>query len=256
MTIVSVCSDLHLNWGDCILPGGDILLIAGDLTEKPLESYVRFFDEELRKYCLVLVVLGNHDLWGMYLNEAPQVWRDFLARHAPNAILLGNEWVEIDGVRFIGSALWATYGYGTANHYLIQKEMNDFRRIKKHGQRFLVGHLNELHLAAKTFLVEAVKTDDPCVLMTHHAPTYLALNRKRFPDSRFDDAYCANLHEFILDNPQIRMAFHGHSHYRYRNRIGETKVAANPRGYHGTPEALGFNPCELDWDLLTFEFLA
>ena len=271
MTTASGCSDLHIEWDDLYnLPGGDILLVAGDLliggelnpertdgeARRNRERYTRFVAEEFRKYWRVLVVLGNHDYWGCYLGEAPVIIRAFLAKYAPNAVLLDDEFTEIDGVRFIGSTLWATYGCGTANHYLLQKGMKDFARIKKHGARFLVGDLNAAHQRSVAFLQQALLTDKPCVVITHHAPTYLAINRKRFPDGNWDDAYASNQHELILNSPQVKVWLHGHVHYRYRKQIGETRIVANPRGYYGEERmSLGFDSTECDFRLDNFEFI-
>ena len=270
MTIVSGLSDLHLEWDDLYnLPGGDILLVAGDLliggelnpertdgeARRNRDRYTRFIAEEFRKYWRVLVVLGNHDYWGCYINEAPGIIRAFLARYAPNATLLHNDFVELDGVRFVGSTLWATYGQGTANHYLLQKGMKDFARIKKHGDRFLVGDIYKEHQAAISFLHRALSTDKPCVVMTHHAPSYIAINRKRFPYGNWDDAYASNQHNLILD-AKPRLWLHGHVHSRYRAAVGDTKIVANPRGYYGEERmSLGFDPTEADFRLNDFEFV-
>ena len=256
VTIVSVASDLHLEFEGCQLPGGDVLWLLGDTlvadylrevrndadARAQKKRYRRFFTEEAKKYDELYLIWGNHEHYHGVLTDTTELVRNFLAEFAPNARCMDNEYVEIDGVRFIASTLWATYGYGAANQMAIQDSMNDFKLINvpcesdKSGfktRKFRVEDANRLHQVALAFIKEAVKTESPCVLMTHHAPAYLACNRKRFPNGDMDDAYASNQTEFILDNPQIRMAFHGHSHYRYRANIGETKVAANPRGYYG-----------------------
>ena len=279
MTIVSVASDLHLEFGDLTLPGGGILIGPGDWlvasrldpfkndadSRSQRKRYKRFACEELSKYEYVLYTPGNHDFYGGVYEDTFKRLRDFFAEFAPNTRLLHNEHVEIDGVRFIASTLWATYGFGTANQMAIQDSMNDFKLIHvpcesdKSGfktRKFRVEDANRLHQEAIAFLKEAVNTEMPCIVMTHHAPTYLACNRKRFPDGRFDDAYASNLHGLIMDNPHVRMAFHGHSHYRYRANIGETKVAANPRGYYSYErESRSFDAEACDFSLETFEFL-
>jgi len=282
MTIVSVASDLHLEFSDIKLPGVDILLLCGDtlvasrLAENKSDAdsraerkrYRRFCAKELTKYQRVLAICGNHEFYHSgVIEEEPELIRDLFREFAPNTSLLENEYVEIDGVRFVGSTLWATYGYGTADHMTIQDGINDFATIRttrphdaltmwKGSRAFLVEDAYQLHQEALTFLKQAVKTDMPCVVFTHHAPTYLACNRKRFPDGSMDDAYASNQSEFILGSPNIKCFFHGHSHYRYRTTIGETKVASNPRGYYGRERsALGFNPCELDFLLEDFTYL-
>jgi len=279
MTIVSVASDLHLEFADCQLPGGDILLLCGDafvadyLRENRTDAdaraqkkrYRRFCAEELRKYSRVLYTLGNHDFYHGIMSDTPGLIRDLFSEFSPNTRLLDNQFEEIDGVRFVGSTLWATYGCGTANHMVIQEGSNDFNLIRvptdkgewgRSYRKFTVDDANQLHQETLVFLKEAVKTELPCVVMTHHAPTYLACNRKRFPDGSMDDAYASNQSEFILGNPNAKCVFHGHSHYRYRATIGETKVASNPRGYYGCESAaFDFDSREQDFQLEDFTYI-
>ena len=67
---VNVISDLHLEFDDLILPGGDVLILSGDICEaknvkkdqysedavqfkieqKRSDRYIRFFVEECAKY--------------------------------------------------------------------------------------------------------------------------------------------------------------------------------------------------------------
>ena len=230
------------------------------------KRYRRFCREELKKYERVLAIAGNHEFYGGVMPDDSELVTDLFSEFAPNASFLDNAGIEIDGVRFIASTLWATYGHGTANHMLIQDSMNDFQLIHvpcesdESGfktRKFCVADANRLHQEAIAFLKEAVQTELPRVVFTHHAPTYFACNRKRFPNGDMDDAYASNQSEFILSNPGIKCWFSGHSHYRYRTKIGETKVAANPRGYYGYErESMSFDARELDWCLETFEFVS
>ena len=43
--------------------------------------------------------------------------------------------------------------------------------------------------------------------------------------------YHSDLSEFILDNPQIKLWTHGHTHEDFDYMIGSTRVVCNPRGY-------------------------
>lgn len=280
MTTVSVVSDIHLEFGQCELPGGDILLLCGDTfvadylrearsdadARSQKKRYREFCAKELSKYWRVLAIGGNHEHYHGVLTDTSELVGDLFSEFAPNATWLDDQLVEIDGVRFIGSTLWATYGYGTANQLPIQDGLNDFRLIWVPDEgdstgfatrKFTVEDANRLHQEALVFLKEAVNTEMPCVVFTHHAPTYLACNRKRFPNGDMDDAYASNQSELILNHPNIKCFFSGHSHYRFRTKIGETKVASNPRGYYGHERAsLGFDSRECDFSLETFEFIA
>ena len=44
-------------------------------------------------------------------------------------------------------------------------------------------------------------------------------------------AYSSRLDQFILDNPQIKLWTHGHTHEEFDYMIGSTRVVCNPRGY-------------------------
>ena len=44
-------------------------------------------------------------------------------------------------------------------------------------------------------------------------------------------AYSSDLSEFILDNPEIKVAVHGHTHDRFNYLVGDTRILCNPRGY-------------------------
>ena len=289
MTVVSVVSDLHLEFSDTELPGGDILLLCGDIfVARHLEDtvslerkwrYERFCREELSKYEKVLKVAGNHTYYRSSIEKAPGLIRKLFTECAPHAQLLDNEWVEINGVRFIGSTLWAPCGYGTAYHMAIQDGLNDFSLIRTthpsiafkqddpeaaysfdgptDDRRFFVADAHRLHQEALGFLREAVQTELPCVILTHHAPTFFAKNSKRYPGQELDEAYFSNQHAFIESNPHIKLWGCGHSHYRFRAQIGEVKVTANPRGYYPNERmSHGFDPREADFDLATMEFVA
>ena len=45
--------------------------------------------------------------------------------------------------------------------------------------------------------------------------------------------YSSDLSEFILDNPQIKLWTHGHTHEDFDYMIGSTRIVCNPRGYDG-----------------------
>ena len=56
-------------------------------------------------------------------------------------------------------------------------------------------------------------------------------------------AYSSDLSEFILDNPEIKVWTHGHTHDNFDYMIGSTRIICNPRGYKGYEEqAEHFDP--------------
>lgn len=281
---ISIISDFHLEM--CIstpLPGGDLLLMAGDMFSahsvaphrtdadgrKVRSRSLTFCATQLSKYAKVFYVLGNHEhYFGTFETTAAELER-FLEPF-PNITLLDKEVAEVEGVRILGTTLWSRCGIGRpgAMDRRIGNAMNDFRLIKtthappdkmtldRKGQRvFQPVDANREHQSALTFLKRELKTggETPTILLTHHAPSFKSAHGHEYGSEYLDDAYCANLEKLITDHPNIRLAVHGHTHHREHYRIGRTLVKANARGYF--PEersSRGFDPSEGD---LEFEDL-
>jgi hypothetical protein len=87
---ISVMSDLHLEFAPLSdLPGGDVLILAGDIwlyrdmrperndagSRSRRKRYVKFCREELSKYRHVLIITGNHESYGDLYEEMDEVLR-------------------------------------------------------------------------------------------------------------------------------------------------------------------------------------
>lgn len=257
MKITSI-SDLHLEM--CIstdLPGGDLLLMAGDIfsafpflagkndadSRKVRKRTEIFCREQLSKYARVLYVKGNHEAYRATFEDVTPILRAALGDFAPNVQLLDDEAVEIDGIVFLGTTLWAKCGVGTAEEYRIANVMRDFSAIRvkaeagdaradRWGMRaFQPADAAEEHTKALAFLERAIPADKPAVLLTHHAPTFLSGHGVEMGSAYLDDAYCANLFDIFARHPNIKLAVHGHTHIPERYRVEQALVLSNPRGY-------------------------
>jgi hypothetical protein len=71
----------------------------------------------------------------------------------------------------------------------------------------------------------------PVVVVTHHSPSKLSTKPKYQHDTIMNGAYSSDLSDFILDNPQIKVWTHGHTHDFFDYMVGSTRVICNPRGY-------------------------
>ena len=282
----SVVSDLHLEFEDLELPGGDVLLLAGDcFIAEPLDKqktdaysrslrkrFARFAREELKKYPKVYYVLGNHDHYGGFFEETAQILREFLAEEAPRVKVLDNESEIYEGIVFTGSTLWANYGAGTYKGVEIGRSMNDCQLIRTrlplpspdgfdyipnalYGRKITVEDIAKQHDKAKRFLRKELKkaksNNLPVIVITHHAPSFLSKGEEyKHSDNGCDEAYYSNQHKMITGNPHIVALYQGHTHSPCLYRIGQTLIASNPRGYfpsEGT--ARGFDPRLEDFDL-------
>jgi len=101
MVKITVTSDLHGH-----LPqtkGGDILIVAGDLTayDYPMEYDVFFDWITSQKYENYLVIAGNHDVFLQKIGP-------FLSTSCPNFHYLKDSGIEISGIKFWGTphSLW------------------------------------------------------------------------------------------------------------------------------------------------------
>jgi hypothetical protein len=74
------------------------------------------------------------------------------------------------------------------------------------------------------------------VVVTHHAPSKASIKPRYQGDHLMNGGYSSDLSEFILDNPQIKVWTHGHTHDHFDYMIGSTRILCNPRGYAGYEE--------------------
>jgi hypothetical protein len=248
MVIISAVSDLHLEFADCKLAGGDFIVLAGDIwTASPMNKfmndatsrslrkrYERFCWDELSKYNFGVMVAGNHEYYGGRLEDVPDTIRRFLADHAPHIRFLDNDYVTVNGITFLGTTLWAPSGMDNpVTEIAIQKGMNDFKRIHNGTALFTPADAGFLFRRNMGWLARNLEkySRRNCVVVTHHSPTFLGVNDEH-ATSELIEAYCSNLHDLIEGNPQIKSWFFGHTHAVKDLRIGKTVVRSNPRGYH------------------------
>lgn len=260
---IQLISDCHLNWGPLVLPGGDVLVMAGDIFEasdyrkgiRPATSYYDQFTKELDKYQKVLYVFGNHEHYGGDYSKTAST----LGSHLPSHVtFLENSWVEIEGTRFWGATLWTDMGRGSP--LVIQAArggMNDFNCIKyKRKVTHPTGHsywtsefspqcTTEIHRESLLALQRSLQDPVPHFVITHHAPTHRSID-PRYSDSNLNYCYYSDLSNTILDNPHIQTWVHGHLHNSSDYYIGTTRVVCNPRGYYKHEhQATNYQPIQL-----------
>lgn len=266
---VNLISDIHLNFGDLTLPGGDVLVMAGDIIEAGklrqadndkrnvfiADRFRRFFTEEMPKYREVIYVCGNHEHYSNKYHDT----HDRIRRELPdNVRFLENEWVKIDDVYFWGATLWTDMNKGdplTVHH--LKSFMNDFAGSIKMGDKvkslygdYYTSKFNPEY--AKSLFHESVANlkkfledhpDDKVVVVTHHAPSDLSVNDYYKTEYLSNGGYRSNLEPFILNHPNIKVWCHGHMHDPVDYMIGTTRVVTNPRGYVGyETQANNFDP--------------
>lgn len=261
---INVISDLHLDFADLTLPGGDVLILSGDICEArrlkpdmynpdmvlfehedPLQRpdrYNRFLIEECSKYREVVMVMGNHEHYGYNYQKTYA----HIAENLPaNITLLENQTHTIDDVTFVGATLWTDMNKADPlTMWHVGRMMNDFKQITMFNEVKNVYHrltperVMEDHYKSRQFIQETVadKFDQKFVVVTHHAPSKISTKPQYQDDTLMNGAYSSELSDFILQNPQIKLWTHGHTHDVFDYMIGSTRIVCNPRGYHNYEE--------------------
>jgi Icc-related predicted phosphoesterase len=263
-------SDLHLEAQDFQhkLPGGDVLIIAGDLCHavaldpartdpysvKQRDRVLRLVEAATRTFAHVLVVAGNHEHYGSVFEDTGPLLR----KHLAGATVLDDECIEIDGVRFFGTTLWTDLeGRNEGVSVRIRRGMGEYffvktRRANDDGETASTKLLPAHTLAAHDRAVHALRglaalPERPTVIVSHHAPSLKGLNPLH-KGNGLDGAFASDLDDVIAGMKNTLFWVHGHTHIRKKYNVGRTTVLANCRGFDGKDlSARGFSPeCYFD----------
>lgn len=262
---IHLCSDLHLECGYQELPGGEVLILAGDIAESrsvlkhhhstkilqdtPDTKYAcsEFFKYECAKYDRVFYVMGNHEHYHGRIDKTYEELKSFLPK---NVRLLENECEEYKGILFLGGTLWTDCNRANPiSIHDVRFGMNDYRAIKMHNTSMDTYHrltpefTMNLHRKTVNYFRDCLSANSnkPAVVITHHGPTNLSINQKYHNDP-LNAAYVSDLSDLILDHENIQYWVHGHMHDRCDYMIGKTRVVTNPRGYVGYEDTSQFDP--------------
>lgn len=257
-----VLSDLHLEFAPLDLPGGDVLLLAGDIlvadclrperTDRTAELHRSdvhdFFTQATTKYNKVVYIAGNHEHYRGVLQNTHKIIRNFLHEHDFKVAFLDNSCFEIDDYVIFGSTLWTDFNNNDyAACEVAKRGMNDFQMISYEDEN-KKGSLSpydttELNQTARTAMSMALEffSHKKIIVMTHHLPDMASVDAK-YGNDPLNYAYAnTGLKTFIREHSQIKYWFHGHTHTSKDYFIDDCRVICNPRGY-----AKPYNPdvCE------------
>ena len=248
---------------DVLILSGDICVAAdfrksdslGIVSYGKSERYVDFFTRCASEFPSVIYVAGNHEHYHGDYAETFTILRNFLG-HIPNLHILDKEHVTLGDVTFIGGTLWTDMNAQdpvTLAH--IRVKMNDFRVIENSNEMvsYRTFDVNEEGTEIPKFRKRPAKftpedtvqdhkkmleyinvTSEPLgkyVVVGHHAPSKASTHPRYQTEVIVNGAYSSRLDQFILDNPQIKLWTHGHTHEEFDYMIGTTRVVCYPRGY-------------------------
>ena len=254
---IQLVSDLHLEFHKPQIlgfgpelritnAGADVLVLAGDIcTARDFESFISFFENCSKEFPHVIYIMGNHEHYkAKDFATTPNLIRAAL-KDLSNVHFLDNDCVTLDGIKFVGATLWTDLNKGcplTTN--ALQFGMNDFRLIKYRDERgnyfkFSPACSYMEHRRSVSFIydeTDGISHSGPCVVVTHHAPSYRSVHPKYANDTYMNGGYASDMETLIHINDHIKLWCHGHMHNNFDYMVGDTRVVCNPHGYPGERE--------------------
>ncbi|PWY88694.1 acyl-CoA dehydrogenase mitochondrial precursor [Aspergillus sclerotioniger CBS 115572] len=256
MARFQIVSDLHLENPVAydlfeISPKAPYLALLGDIGNVRDDGFLPFIEDQLRKFEVVFLVLGNHEPFHSSWPEVREKLRQFSddishkrAQHTqPGSPKLG-EFVLLDQTRYDLAPDVTVLGCTFHTKICEMQEervsfgLNDFYYIKD----WSVEDHRAVHEADRAWLndqVSEIAKSDPhhkIVIFSHHSPTVApSAVDPVHAKSPISSAFATDLTgEPCWEKPQVRLWAFGHTHYNCDftdNRTGK-RIVANQRGYY------------------------
>jgi predicted phosphodiesterase len=251
---------------DVLVLSGDIL-VANDLVQHDpfrimgnsrSNRYHDFMESCCEKFSHVIYVMGNHEhYYGDFAKTIPHV-KDMFG-HLKNLHVLDKEMFVLDDVHFVGGTLWTDMNNeDPLTLYHMPTMMNDFRCVINSDRVVNYKTFDDINNPGKpTFRTREAKfspedavaefkntveylklmlethRSKKFVMCGHHAPSRQSTHAMYAHDQVMNGGYSSNLEQFILDQENLVLWTHGHTHHNFDYTIDQCRVVCNPRGYHG-----------------------
>ena len=278
---ISVCSDLHLEFGDLEIhntDNTDVLVLAGDVCViKDLEALVNdadaigfvkyrsqryhdFFKQVCSRWKQVIYIMGNHEHYHSDIATTIVTVRERLG-YLTNLHVLERESIVIDDIRFICGTLWTDMNENNQETFkLVREYMSDFRVIKdsrapvhfrdesgvyktRTGKFTPQASVKEHNAMLDLIDFQATNSYQNIVIIGHHAPSKKSTHPRYQEQTIINGAYSSDLEEFIQKYPRIKLWVHGHTHDSFDYQVAQCRVVCNPRGYVGhETRTAGYKP--------------
>ena len=259
---IQIVSDLHLEFADILIKNennADVLILSGDIMVaskvNKLESEYGIRFRDFLKRCSfqfphVIYIAGNHEFYsdGKFFQGIDEL-RTACAQF-DNIYFLERDIKIIDDIVFVGGTLWTDMNkFDPLTLHAVRDMMMDYRATVNDQagyRRLKPADTCERHRQTIDYIKQVVAEhkDKKCVVVGHHSPSFQSVHEQYKSEYLMNGAYHSDLTNIMLDNPQIKLWTHGHTHYPFDYVIGECRVVCNPRGYDGH-EDTGWDPMKV-----------
>lgn len=214
-----------------------ILLLAGDIDVGTKGK--AWIEDRCEQFQFVVYILGNHEFYGQDFDTVINDWTNM---DMPENFKFLNDGVIHFGneVRVIGGTLW-TLVTDPFDMWNGRKAMSDYHVIKRNGENLTVNATNNAHQLTALFIEAQLQRPwkGKTIVMTHHLPHPLCVADRFKTDSL--TAYFMTDLDYIIENYDIDVWAHGHTHDNVDVTVHGTRILCNPMGYHGVALNQDFN---------------
>ena len=198
----------------------DALVIAGDFGDGGAPYFLR---DMCKQYENVIFCLGNHDHYGKGFELIRKQCGELVSENSNLHFLDYSNKVEIKGHTFKGGTFWYPYQDTFDFNYLINY-WPDSKCIPGNYQDWLKAETPNCDN-----LLASIQKDD--IVLTHMLPSQLSIHPD-FKDAETNMFFIKNA-ENVIKTVKPKVWIHGHTHYHFDYKIGDTRIYCNPRGYLG-----------------------
>ena len=242
---IKLLSDLHVEFKVPIekmeyfaYNGEEVLVLAGDIHcgfEDTISTIKTFHNAG---YQHIVYVPGNHEYYGYDIAEFNAKMRRY-SEGSTWFHFLDKDWFVNEKTRsiFIGATLWTDFANNPISEMKVVRGITDFRRIPD----FSTTQCAEMHRRDITYIKGAITTlhnlfpDYKMYVVTHFLPANVCIAPEYREDQTGLNDYFANkLDDYLFDGvPEGLTWLFGHTHSPCDIQHGNTRLIANPYGYHG-----------------------
>lgn len=211
----------------------EVCILAGDIGDPYSNKYKDFMEHISTIFSKTFVISGNHEYYNY--TQSIQDTKSHMVEYfnsIENITFLDNELEIYKNYCFIGTTLWSKI---TNPNY----EINDVYNIPNFDYK----KYNKLNKISVDFLENSIKTNNNCIVITHHVPSHSLIDNKYLTKKMnpYNQWFYCDLDHLITNNSNIKVWIYGHTHTEKIKNINGIQFLCNPIGYPNENKNIDLN---------------